>query len=450
MILSRRAFLVAGPVAATYPRLAAVAASAGSDFANSVNTVHHQVSIGQSLEEGYNTNGVATPSPLDAGRAKMFSIGVRLLGNGQEPAHKLDAVDPATLSSLVDLRAMQQGLGGQTSAPTFAHGRLAALSNGHGYLCSNVAVGSTSITDRARGTAIYRNLLAGVEAGKRLVQRAGRVYVITELITKDGEQDSSSPGVPVTAEYWMTAKLKESAAINEDVKAITGQTEDVITVTWQASYNAKPNQLAQLQLALDHPQRFICVGPKFHLTPSRLHDGTRDPLHIDAASQARCGYEEARAVNIFRATGHSPIPPHIANARLDKASLILSGEFVGYIEGGMAIDTDLVSNMADGNYGLKFVQAGGGDVSIVRGSVRLGTRNSFTCQLDRLPTGTDWRLLCGRHLDDSRAAPLSGPDGNSVRNCFRDQSTDSTPPILGKSYPMYRWAAQWETPVSAI
>ena len=377
---------------------------------------------GQSLAEGQSGQPDITPAPLDPGRAVALTPGERLDATGTVATLN----DRATLVGYVDLVAMVTGVQSQTISPTMAHAMLARAPASEGILVTNTAIGGTAFPQRQKGQPPYRNMILGIERGATIARLTGRGHLVPLVIEISGESDGATDAIT-----WAGYLTSHRANVDADVKDINGQTQDVILVTDQMGQGAVGTTLGQLQVAIDDPNHFICVGPKYHLARS-------DYVHLTALSYDIRGYEFGRAINRKLVDGVNPLPPRIANAV--RAGNVITATFVGDFEGHMVIDTTLVSNLPDGNYGITFAQTGGNAVTIT--GVTLDTSNGLTVTLSATPTGTGQTLLCARLGTASTGGPVSGS-----RSCFRDQSAD-TCTIQGTTYPLYRWAAQWETPVT--
>jgi hypothetical protein len=385
---------------------------------------------GQSNAEGYNTDPAVTASPLDPGRAVMHTVGDRVLGNAQTPDFMSTLADRSKLVGFSDLVAVDQGAAAQTIGPTMAHGLLARLASSIGIVSANSAIGSSTFADRVPGTASYANWKVSVESAVRDARLLGKSLIVPAFVSVDGEGNGGD-----SLAATITNLTNDQANIEADSKALTGQTQAVLRVTDQAPY-VRQVQLAQLKMALDLPNKFICTGPRYFLAPTLLGDGvTPDAIHLSGLSQAIAGYHHARAMARKLIDGVNPIPLYIATAVRTGNTVICT--FAGDFVGPVVIDIALVSN--PGNYGISWID--NGNTATVTGVAITGA-NQITVTLSAVPTGSNPRIGCARIPDAAFQGPLTGP-----RSCFRDSSTD-TCTINGTTYPLYRWAAHWETPVT--
>jgi hypothetical protein len=386
---------------------------------------------GQSNGEGYINPSFPDPAihltPINPGRAMMLDRGERILGTGQGPSEFLDLVDRATLTGFVDLAPKNQGVGSQTIGPTLAAGICAQQSASIGLVVSNASIGSTNYDERKKGTPPYNNLLVGVERKTTISRLSGREYEERFLVLIEGEKDRG-----YSKSSWMTFKIDERNNIDIDIKRITRQFVDLISVSDQMGYERSDIPLAQVQLAIDYPAHFICSGPRYHL-PVALSDN----IHNSTLAREIQGYEISRAINLWLA-GTMPEPFRIVSATLSGRNGV--GTFGGHFAGSVTIDTSIVTD--PGNYGLNFMDDGNGNsVSIVPDSVTMISNNQVAFNLSAVPTGSHPRLGTARIPNVQNIGPIYGP-----RSCFFDQAPD-TCTIGGVTYNLRRPACIWETPI---
>lgn len=124
---------------------------------------------------------------------------------------------------------------------------------------TEVVNGQTS-TGRA-----YRATLFEVSAIKRLAAARGRTYGIGAIVLTHGETDSGNAG-------YEAAMVKLWSDYNQDLRAITGQTEPIPLITSQQhSFGFVANQtsfvaiatLQEWRVGVDNPNNIICAAPKY-------------------------------------------------------------------------------------------------------------------------------------------------------------------------------------------
>src|SRR5262245_12614482 len=122
-----------------------------------------------------------------------------------------------------------------------------------------VVNGATS-TGRA-----YRATLFEVAAIKRLAAARARTYGIGAIVLTHGETDSGNTG-------YEAAMVKLWSDYNQDLKAITGQTEPIPMITSQQHSfgftagqrtGASVSTLAEWRVGVNNPNNIICAGPKY-------------------------------------------------------------------------------------------------------------------------------------------------------------------------------------------
>ena len=397
-----------------------------STMARGMTSLSQIIMIGQSNTDGHTGGSAITTTPLNPGRALTFAVGERLLGTSQELNDLDKLARRQDLRGLIDLVAVNRGSARQTVAPTMADGLLARRGAGLAILVANVSIGACRYIQRRKGTPVYRNAMLAVEIGATDAHLSGCSHDVRYIVVIDGESDASTPKAT-----WMADKREERANFDADIKAINGQTDDVVLMTDQMGVDRWGVTLAQLQLAIDDPDHFICVGPKYHLP-------AEDTVHITQLSQAIHGYAFARAANRKDVDKVNPLPLYMVSAV--RTGLTVECTFGGDFVAPIVIDTTTVAD--PGNYGLIWLDDNDGNsVSITKvGAVTGGRKIMLT--LSAIPTGTNPRIGTARAPLSHRIGPVAG-----ARSCIRDSSPD-TCTIAGTAYKLHRWACHWETPVT--
>jgi lysophospholipase L1-like esterase len=120
--------------------------------------------------------------------------------------------------------------------------------------------------DGVNGRAYAASLVA-TQAVTRLAASAGKTYGVAALTVVHGECDAGNG-----AYEDELVQLRED--YDADVKAITGQTEDLLMLLSQqnSTNDRAASTRAQWQVGLDHPDQFVCVGPTYQYRTAT--DGT--------------------------------------------------------------------------------------------------------------------------------------------------------------------------------
>lgn len=123
---------------------------------------------------------------------------------------------------------------------------------------------------------------------QKLAAAAGKTYGVGAVVLTHGECDASNPAYgsglyPFWSDY------------NADIKAITGQTSDVVLLASQQSASATGATGSAVQLwkaSLEHPEQVLCVGPKYQ------YQYGPDRLHMPATGYIRLGEKYAEVFDL--------------------------------------------------------------------------------------------------------------------------------------------------------
>lgn len=129
----------------------------------------------------------------------------------------------------------------------------------------------TAVNGRA-----YEATLLETQAITRLAAEAGKSYGVGAVIVTHGECDAGNVNYEADLfQLW--------SDYNEDIAAITGQTQDLLMIVSQqnAVNNRAASTLAQWKAGVEHPTEIVCAGPKYQY-PYYVND------HIHLVTQ---GYE---------------------------------------------------------------------------------------------------------------------------------------------------------------
>ncbi|MGO1161745.1 hypothetical protein ACTOV4_07275 [Brucella sp. C7-11G] len=175
---------------------------------------------------------------------------------------------------------------------------------------------------------------------------------------------------------------------------------------WTA-YNLAHSDIpfADLEVALENPDKIICVGPKYML------ETNSDGVHLPAAMSARLGCYHARAErNLIN--GRDTLPLHCTGYEKSGNTIILN---MHVPVGPLTIDTIVVTD--PGNHGISWSQSSGTARSIASVAVN---ESSIVVTFDGDVTAATGTLGIA-------ALGISGADGGpttGARSNFRDSATD--------------------------
>jgi hypothetical protein len=132
--------------------------------------------------------------------------------------------------------------------------------------------------DKSTGRA-YAATLFEVAAITRLAKARGQTYGVGAIILTHGESDAGNAA-------YESDLVRLSSDYNQDIKAITGQTENVLLLITQqhsiafssgAATGASASTLAQWHAGVSHPDDIVCVGPRYQYphAADTVHFGVR-------------------------------------------------------------------------------------------------------------------------------------------------------------------------------
>lgn len=293
----------------------------------------------------------------------------------------------------------------------------------------------TVISNLGKGSKVYDKFLHDIKTACQSAQKRGWDFVMPAFCWMQGETDVTSyPGT-----NYRELLLQFVKDINQDVKQITGQLQDIEVICYQSnpvtrakdfnplSYDCPETVVpeTQLELVRDHPT-FHASGPMYP------YDFVNEIIHIDGASQKRHGVLVAlAALDILKHQKHQrgllPLKAQCQGNEVIIDFLIPCPPLI--------LDTIQVTN--PGYYGFSVITPDNRDIVE---NVRL--------QNDRI------HLLCSETLKDCRvryavngnkmvSGRLHGPRGN-----LRDSQGDSIVMVIqGKSYPIHNWCYQFDIPI---
>lgn len=159
--------------------------------------------------------------------------------------------------------------------------------------------GGSRINELWRGTAPYTRLLGHVSAAKALATAAGKVYVVPAVCFSQGESNADYGSSRATN----AAQLVQIAAqIDEDIRAITGQSEPVRLLIDQITYKAVPTGGAIALSQLDA----VAASPLIHLVTPIYHLPYSDGTHLTNSGTLRLGRAFGRALKQIIIDGREP------------------------------------------------------------------------------------------------------------------------------------------------
>ncbi|TWF53273.1 hypothetical protein [Neorhizobium alkalisoli] len=384
-----------------------------------VSRLLHLPSSGQSNSVGAANATVLTPTPPRAGRALMYGIGPRVLGNDQNQQY-FRPIPGYFLNDIVDAQEIRSGGNGETHMTSSLYQLTGVRPIQDAALGALYGIGSADYATVKKGTIAWNNLVLGCWRARLKAAMLGLDFQIPALCWDQGEGNAGG-----AAGVYLAA-LQE---LQTDITALVGQMNGLpasgqVPVVYSQlasfpNYSAGPNvPLDQLAAFLANPTKCVLIGPKYQYTYV-------DGAHMDANGQHLQGAMMGRAIGQLMA-GSSPKPLYALSAVRTGAQVLVT---YNVPSGSLTLDTVGVTD--PGSYGFKWSDAGNGNTVTIN-SVAIASATTLLITLSAVPTGTDQAI---RVALDAAAGTGTGR-AVGARCCLRDTSPDTD--RLGQK--MYNWA----------
>ena len=264
--------------------------------------------------------------------------------------------------------------------------------------------GTTSISDLGKGSEPYQKLLDNIETAYQAAKDRNWDFIMPALCWMQGETDI----VSYPSSDYRKLLLQFAQDINNDVKRITGQKQNIEFVCYQTNpvsraehfnslaYDCPESEVAQtlMELVRDNP-RFHASGPTYP------YNHVREAIHIDGQGQRRHGILVAQSVlDILRHKKqlHGLLPLSISCQGYD---IIIN---FNVPTPPLVIDTIQVSKIT--NYGFNVITADNYDITQ---SVNIeGNNIRIVCSAP--PNGC--RVRYAINGEKMKSGPKHGPRGN--------------------------------------
>lgn len=283
---------------------------------------------------------------------------------------------------------------------------------------SSFARNGTKIEDLSRGSQAYDNMIHCISHAYSWCMYHGIAYKIAPISFIHGTANSAdTPEVyKGKIEIWYNQ-------LNDDIKRITGQTEDIRIILDQARNGLMG--LSQFQLALEFPDRYRCVGPQSygHLLA--------DFVHMMAPGYLNEGAKAGRAVLNWDTWW----PLYPTSAIRTGTTVVLT--FHNPSGTPLVLDTVTVTNMADGMYGFRWLDSTN---SATVTNVAIAGTDTVTLTLSNVPTGSNPKI----GIADLNEGTVLSNDGNFVTSDKRSNLRDSNTDVDLTGAPMWNWAAHYQ------
>jgi len=336
--------------------------------------------------------------------------------------------------------------------------------------------GGKSVSQLSKGTSYYTSLINHVKTAKASCDAKGLKMIVPCFTWTQGEEEMRCGGTTSNYGYgnWnphtYKDRLKELIeSLNADIKAITGQTEDVLCISYQltahTSYSRYPRIAFQLEELAEEYDKMILAKVMYDL--EYVTEGTSQ-VHAYARSYRNIG--NLYGIAAFRACVLNERKrwcyPINYTIRGNKVIIQFDTPFRP-----LALDTELINQLPDGNYGFNVYnvdEQNGAAGSIAEAetrvtNVQLRGDDTVEITLSRTPVegetltygvnGDYWQNVAG-----SKAVLTGGegPDGYSkagwqygARGCLRDSQPFKNNYGGAVFHNLYNWCVLFEIPFTS-
>jgi hypothetical protein len=266
--------------------------------------------------------------------------------------------------------------------------------------------------NKAAGGTTYASGMSEATVYANLATQAGTTYGVGGIIFTHGESDSLSPVNP----QYEQGLYQLWSDYNTDLKAVTGQTQDVVMFASQQSSIVSGLDGPNVQLwqaGIDHPGQIVCTGPKYAYGP---YYG----LHMFAADYERLGekYAEVFDAVVNRGVNWKPLGPNLVT----RNGAVITINF-DVPNPPLAWDTNLTpphqqlnTAWANGN-GFEVTDQFGNEVQIASSAIQ---GNSVILTLSAAPASGTSLTLAYALTDDDPTNGFDGGNANGMHGLLRD------------------------------
>jgi hypothetical protein len=392
------------------------------------NTLHIYVATGQSLgmaDQAVPVLSVQSAAPRS--RLLSFNDGVVVHRKYMTVAKVNDIVSETSIRQFVNSFERRHGIAGQTPFTSFGNRMVASLPSTTAVAIATVAVGAATYVLLKKGTVPYENLLRLIRRATFMARMQGWTPKVMAVPLKHGESNST-----VSRSGYLGYLVEFQADLNADIKAITGQAEDVMLVMTQyTSWGRFGTIQGDVAKAIEdaarlYPNLFLNGGPDYSLPHAA------DDVHFSNLGSFRCGELMGRTLanKLGGGPGVSLYP--ISAVRVGTTITVTFNVPTGPI----VLDTTTWANA--GTMGVRFFDTG--NTASVTG-VTVASANSLSVELSSVPTGASPTLGFG----DLTTLTTGSNIGVGPRTNIRDSSTDVSD---HDTAPLYNWCVVTDIPVT--
>lgn len=442
-----------------------------------IKTINGQSLVGEG-NISVSTGGSAAPSVVADFKADVYMIpcyGQSLAINTSAGTSTFNYIEPLCYDTSLNNANVQDMCAGTVEAFRIMadHYGIAIPENFKVVVCKEGG-GGKSVAQLSKGTSYYTNLLNHIKTAKASCDAAGLTMIVPCFTWTQGEEDMRCSGTPANYGYgnWNPHTYKDRLKtlienLNTDIKAITGQKEDVLCISYQltahTSYSRYPRIAFQQQELAEEYDKMVIAKVMYDL--EYVTEGTSQ-VHAYARSYRNMG--NLYGIAAFKACVLNERKrwcyPIDYSVKGNKVTLRFDTPFTPLV-----LDTNLINQLPDGNYGFNIynvVEVGGNTgSSIVEAETRITNvqlRGDDTVELylSRTPVvgetltygvnGDYWQNVNG---SKTVLAGGEGEDGYSkagwqygARGCLRDSQPFKNNNSGATFHDLYNWCVLFEIP----
>lgn len=408
-----------------------IATSKQANFDSEINMF---IAYGQSWSVGYDAAAITLASKYDN---IMFNTGIK-----NNPLTDTET-EPTSFVPMVEYAGTSNGVGTQTCGETPVSAmcnmikQLIEEENGYVYtdfpyqmLGNAPGMGDKTLAELKKGTTWYNRLISQVEDAFTIASGLGKKLVVQAF---SWQQLALGSGISTT---YAEALEQLRSDIDEDVKAITGQTQDVKCITWQTfnrSATGAADCYAKYVGASETYPNIICSGASY-----QFKHVASDNLHLLAPDNDWAGAYFGVAYKRTIIDGEKFVPLKPIRAEIDGKDCILT---FNVPQKPLVFDTDTVASID--NKGFTLLTSGGTEKTISSVSIIAPDKIKIVAS-DNIDSSD--RIAYGQNAGTA-FGPVSGNRGN-VRDSQGDYITYTAG--NGTVFPIHNWLVIFDKTLSTL
>jgi hypothetical protein len=288
------------------------------------------IGSGQSLSTGCGTAAVGTTQPFH---------NLKLLDQGPDPKYPIDGSASAKWSLIPLTEPIREAVPGYGTSYEYPN-NICKNSDGYGetphsgmanalsalwaargesgdYVTAHtvVGVGGVPLSSLNETSRSFAAALSEVRVYKALADAAGKTYGVAGIIFTHGEYDAITGNKQYGSQLYSLWQ-----AYNTSIKAITGQTRDVVLLASQESSIEDGYDGVAVQVwraGIDHPGQIVCTAPKYAFAAYGVH--------LPAPGYERIGekYAEVFDAVVNRGLPWKPVAPN----KITRSGAVITAAF---------------------------------------------------------------------------------------------------------------------------